>query len=103
PCTGLSPARRQQGSADRGAGRLAAVSALSKAKRLVVKVGSALLVGEDGAADSAWLASFAADVARVTKRGQQVLIVSSGAVALGRRRLALPKRALSVPEKQAAA
>jgi len=78
------------------------VSGLATAKRIVVKVGSALLVGADGA-DRAWLAAFAADVARLRARGQQVLVVSSGAVALGRRRLSLAKRALTLPEKQAAA
>jgi glutamate 5-kinase len=78
------------------------VTGIASAKRIVVKVGSALLVGPDGA-DRAWLAGFAADVARMRARGQQVLVVSSGAVALGRRRLALPKRALTLPEKQAAA
>ncbi|MEO8115944.1 MAG: glutamate 5-kinase, partial [Phenylobacterium sp.] len=75
---------------------------LSAARRLVVKVGSSLLIGEDGA-DRHWLAAFAADVARLRQRGQQVLVVSSGAVALGRRRLKLTRRALSLPEKQAAA
>jgi glutamate 5-kinase len=79
------------------------VSELRAARRIVVKVGSALLVGRDGAADAHWLHAFAADVARVRERGQQVLVVSSGAVALGRRRLALPKRPLTLPEKQAAA
>ena len=81
---------------------------LAGARRIVVKVGSALLVGPslsekgDGA-DRHWLAAFAADLARLRARGQQVLVVSSGAVALGRRRLALPRRALTLPEKQAAA
>src|SRR6185312_5682213 len=56
----------------------------------------------DGA-DHAWLQAFAADVARLRARGQQVLVVSSGAVALGRRRLKLARRALTLPEKQAAA
>ena len=79
------------------------MSELTAAKRVVVKVGSALLVGPDGAAHGAWLADFAADVTRMKARGQQVLIVSSGAVALGRRRLGLGKRSLSLPEKQAAA
>jgi len=79
------------------------LSELASARRVVVKVGSALLVGPDGAAHGAWLADFAADVARLRQRGQQVLVVSSGAVALGRRRLGLGKRALSLPEKQAAA
>ncbi len=78
------------------------MSNLATARRIVVKVGSALLVGQDGA-DRHWLAAFAADVARLRARGQQVLVVSSGAVALGRRRLSLPKRALTLPEKQAAA
>jgi glutamate 5-kinase len=75
---------------------------MASARRIVVKVGSALLVGEDGA-DRHWLAAFASDLARIRARGQQVLVVSSGAVALGRRRLALPRRALTLPEKQAAA
>lgn len=79
------------------------MSELASARRVVVKVGSALLVGPDGAAHGVWLADFAADVARLRQRGQQVLVVSSGAVALGRRRLGLGKRALSLPEKQAAA
>jgi glutamate 5-kinase len=78
------------------------VSGIGAAKRIVVKVGSALLIGPDGA-DRHWLAAFAADVARLRARGQQVLVVSSGAVALGRRRLNLAKRALTLPEKQAAA
>ena len=82
--------------------RLGAVSDLAAARRIVVKVGSSLLVGQDGA-DRGWLAAFAADVARLRARGQQVLVVSSGAVALGRRRLSLPRRALTLPEKQAAA
>jgi len=73
------------------------------ARRIVVKVGSALLVGPDGAAHGEWLADFAADVARLRARGQQVLVVSSGAVALGRKRLGLGKRSLTLPEKQAAA
>ena len=79
------------------------MSDLVGARRIVVKVGSALVVGEDGP-DRRWLGAFAADLARVRARGQQVMVVSSGAVALGRRRLALPKRrALTLPEKQAAA
>ncbi|THD57078.1 glutamate 5-kinase [Phenylobacterium sp.] len=81
---------------------MGAVTGLAEAKRIVVKVGSALLVGADGA-NAHWLAAFAADVARLRARGQQVLVVSSGAVALGRRRLKLTRRALTLPEKQAAA
>ena len=78
------------------------MSELASAKRVVVKVGSALVAGEAGP-DSAWLSAFAADVARLRARGQQVLVVSSGAVALGRRRLNMGSRKLTLPEKQACA
>jgi glutamate 5-kinase len=80
------------------------MTTLSAARRIVIKVGSALVVdGETGEPDRAWLGALVADTARLARRRQQVLIVSSGAVALGRRRLRLPRRALDLPEKQAAA
>ena len=79
------------------------MSGLATARRIVVKVGSALVVGDTGAPDAGWLSALAADAARLRARGQQVLVVSSGAVALGRRRLGLGRRALTLPEKQAAA
>jgi glutamate 5-kinase len=80
------------------------MNALADARRIVIKVGSALLVDEaNGSADRAWLSAFAADVARLRARGQQVLVVSSGAVALGRGRLGLGKGKLDLPQKQAAA
>jgi glutamate 5-kinase len=80
------------------------MTSLSAARRIVIKVGSALIVdGETGEPDRVWLRDLVADAARLAKRGQQVLIVSSGAVALGRRRLGLTRRALDLPEKQAAA
>lgn len=76
---------------------------LARAHRIVVKVGSALLVDEAGAPHRDRLAALAADIARLRRRGQQVLVVSSGSVALGRRRLGLRRKALTLPEKQAAA
>jgi glutamate 5-kinase len=80
------------------------VTTLSDARFVVIKVGSALVVDPaGGAADAAWLSALAADLARLRTRGQKLLIVSSGAVALGRRRLALKRRSLTLPEKQAAA
>ena len=80
------------------------MSELASAKRLVVKVGSALVVhSKDGSADRTWLAAFAEDAARIRARGQQLLIVSSGAIALGRTRLGLSSRKLDLPSKQAAA
>jgi glutamate 5-kinase len=80
------------------------MTSIADARLIVVKVGSALVVHDDsGAADAAWLGSLAQDLARLGGRGQKLLIVSSGAVALGRRRLGLRRRALTLPEKQAAA
>ncbi len=79
---------------------------LGDAKRLVVKIGSALLVDEEtGEVRSAWLDSLADDVAAFRARGLEVLIVSSGAIALGRRQLGLTgkKRKLALEEQQAAA
>jgi glutamate 5-kinase len=77
---------------------------LIDAKRVVVKVGSALLVdAEKGRLNRAWLESFAEDVARLRRRGQEVILVSSGAIALGRRHLGLSAGKLKLEESQAAA
>ena len=77
---------------------------LMKARRLVVKVGSALLVDPAaGEVKADWLASLATDLAAARDRGCQVIIVSSGAIALGRRRLGLPGSALKLEQSQAAA
>src|ERR1039457_2744172 len=77
---------------------------LADANRIVVKVGSALLVDADkGRLNRAWLESFAADVAHLRKRGQEVILVSSGAIALGRRHLGLTTGKLRLEESQAAA
>lgn len=59
--------------------------------RLIVKIGSALLVDPDGAVRRDWLAGVAADIAARTRKGQQIAVVSSGAIALGARRLGLTK------------
>ncbi len=79
------------------------MTSIATAKRIVVKVGSALLVGEDGTVDGAWLKTLAADIAKLKARGVQPLVVSSGAVALGRRRLKLGRGKLELEKKQAAA
>jgi glutamate 5-kinase len=82
----------------------AALSPLSRARRVVLKFGSALMVdAETGTTRAAWLASVAADVAKLRADGVPVVIVSSGAVALGRRVLALNAPKLRLEEKQAAA
>lgn len=72
--------------------------------RLVVKVGSSLLVSPQGDVRREWLASLAADIAARVHGGQQVAVVSSGAIALGARRLSLPKGGrASLEDAQAAA
>jgi glutamate 5-kinase len=77
---------------------------LTKAKRIVVKIGSALLVEQEtGRVRQAWLEALAEDVAEARGRGQDVILVSSGAIAVGRRLLGLTGNALRLEEKQAAA
>ena len=79
-------------------------SRLSAAKRIVVKVGSALLVDQDkGMVKSEWLASLVDDIAALRNAGADVILVSSGAIALGRRTLGLPKGKLKLEQSQAAA
>src|SRR5277367_308128 len=86
------------------ADRKAIARRLTEAKRIVVKVGSALLVdAEKGRLNRAWLEGFVADIARMRKRGQEVILVSSGAIALGRRHLGLNQGKLKLEESQAAA
>jgi glutamate 5-kinase len=77
---------------------------LRLARRIVVKVGSALLVdAETGRINRAWLETLIDDLLRLRRRGQRVILVSSGAIALGRRRLGLKPGALRLEESQAAA
>jgi glutamate 5-kinase len=77
---------------------------LASAKRLVVKIGSALLVeDESGDIRRKWLEALCDDVAALRRNGAEVLLVSSGAIAVGRRRLDLAAGALKLEEKQAAA
>ena len=72
--------------------------------RLVIKVGSALLVGKDGQPRREWLAALVAEIAAARARGQDVIVVSSGAIALGARRLGLAKGGRgSLADAQAAA
>ena len=77
---------------------------LTGARRLVVKIGSSLLVDEgSGKLRRSWLEALAEDVARCRARDQEVVIVSSGAIALGRRDLDLPSGPLKLEDSQAAA
>jgi glutamate 5-kinase len=77
---------------------------LTKARRIVVKIGSALLVdGKTGAIKASWLASLIDDLADARVKGAEIIVVSSGAIALGRRTIGLSKGTLKLEEKQAAA
>ena len=77
---------------------------LLKAERLVLKIGSSLLVNEaTGQVKNTWLNALADDILTARERGQQIIIVTSGAVAVGRRALGLPAGKLLLPQKQAAA
>ncbi len=77
---------------------------LAAARRVVVKVGSALLVDpHSGRLNRAWLETLVEDLLRLRRRGQQLILVSSGAIALGRRHLGLAAGTLRLEESQAAA
>jgi glutamate 5-kinase len=74
------------------------------ARRVVVKIGSALLTDRaTGTLKRDWLASLVADVAELVRQGKQVVLVSSGSIALGRHKLGLPKGPLELEQSQAAA
>ena len=76
----------------------------SSAKRLVIKIGSSLLVDTaSGTLRQAWLEALADDIAGLRAHGKEIVVVSSGAIALGRNALKLPKGALKLEDSQAAA
>jgi len=76
---------------------------IKNSQRVVIKVGSALLIDEDkGKLQKKWLASLALDIKNFIKSGKEVILVSSGSIALGKKQLNLNKN-LSLDEKQAAA
>lgn len=79
------------------------MNALASYKRLTIKIGSALLVDKTGKLRAEWLADLAADIATLKAGGCEVVIVSSGAIALGRGRLGLSAVALTLEQSQAAA
>jgi glutamate 5-kinase len=76
---------------------------ITAARRLVVKIGSALLVDRATGLRADWLTALALDVAQARTRGADVILVSSGSIALGRRVLGLPDGPLPLEQSQAAA
>ena len=79
-----------------------AMQAIDEAHRLVVKIGSSLLL-QDDALNHAWLAAMAADFAKLNTSGKKLIVVSSGAVSLGCAALGLKRDQLTLEESQAAA
>ena len=77
---------------------------MAATRRLIVKIGSALLVNETtGEIRTDWMNGLATDIAKLKARGVNVVIVSSGAIAVGRKHLSLKPGALALESKQAAA
>ena len=88
----------------RVAGERTSTGVLGKVRRVVVKIGSALLVEPDsGRLREPWFSAMCEDIAAMRARGQEVIVVSSGAIALGRRALGLKPGELRLEESQAAA
>ncbi|MGB1176037.1 MAG: glutamate 5-kinase [Candidatus Puniceispirillaceae bacterium] len=82
----------------------AAATAIAAAQTVIIKIGSSLLVDDDrNAVNADWLHSVANDIAMLREDGKNVVVVSSGAIALGSRGLGITGRALAIEEKQAAA
>ena len=80
------------------------IKSIDKAKRIVLKVGSSLIVNPNtGYINSAWLENLAQDILFLLSKNKEILIVSSGAIALGKIELNLQNKALKLSEKQAAA
>lgn len=79
------------------------MSTVARFSRIVVKIGSALLVDRRSGLKSEWLASVASDIFDLRSQGKEVLVVTSGAIALGRSLLDLPTGPLKLEESQAAA
>ena len=76
---------------------------LKTVKRVVIKIGSRVLTDDCGALDGGVIARICGDIAGLRKRGLQVVVVSSGAIAAGRSELGLTEKPRTIPQKQAAA
>jgi len=76
---------------------------IDKSKRIVIKIGSSLLVNQDGKPKKIWLAEFVKDIQLLIKRKKEVVIVSSGAIAFGCEYLNIKKKVLKVDKSQAIA
>ena len=73
-------------------------SEINKSKRIVIKIGSSLLINENGTADQKWLENFAEDILNLKKK--EIIIVASGAVSLGKKYIDLSKHESNINFKQ---
>ena len=76
---------------------------IDKAKKIVIKIGSSILIDEKGKPKKLWLEEFAKDIKFLIKKKKQIVIVSSGAIALGCEYLGIIKKGLKVDKSQAVA
>jgi len=76
---------------------------IDKFKKIVIKIGSSILVNEKGKLKKTWLKEFAKDIKILLKKKKQIVIVSSGAIALGCEYLKITKKGLKVDKSQAVA
>jgi glutamate 5-kinase len=95
--------RKSKNKAECGERNESMLKQLKDYRRIVVKIGSTLLVDRAKGLKREWLESLGQDIAALHHAGVEVLVVSSGAIALGRTVLGLPKKALKLEESQAAA
>ncbi|MBI5180180.1 MAG: glutamate 5-kinase [Nitrospirae bacterium] len=77
---------------------------IKKARRIVIKIGSAVLAGDlHSGVDESLFSNLAKDISHIIKDKRKVILVSSGAIAIGMKRLGLKEKVKSIPEKQAVA
>ena len=76
---------------------------IHKSKRIVIKIGSSILVDEKGKPKKSWLKEFAKDIKFLTNKNKQIVIVSAGAIAMGCEYLGIKKKILKVDKSQAVA
>ena len=76
---------------------------IDKSKKIVIKIGSSILIDEKGKTKKAWLKEFVQDIKLLLKKKKQIVIVSSGAIAMGCEYLGIKKNGLKVDKSQAVA
>ena len=76
---------------------------IDKFKKIVIKIGSSILVDKKGKPKKSWLKEFSKDIKFLIKKKKQIVIVSSGAIALGCEYLQINKKGLKVDKSQAVA